>query len=54
MKKALIVGINNYPDFSLSGCINDAKAIANILERNGDGSANFSIKLELDVDTKRE
>jgi len=46
------VGINNYPTTSLSGCVNDAKVIANILERNGDGGANFSIKMELDVGTK--
>ena len=52
MKKALIVGINNYPTSPLSGCVNDAKVIANILERNGDGGANFSIKMELDVSTK--
>jgi len=52
MKKALIVGINNYPKAPLSGCINDANVIANILERNGDGSVNFSIKKEKDVETK--
>ena len=52
MKKALIVGINNYPSSPLSGCINDAEAIANILERNGDDSPNFSIKKELCINTK--
>lgn len=45
MKKALIVGINNYPNSPLTGCVNDANAIANVLETNGDGSPNFSIKL---------
>jgi Caspase domain len=29
----------------LSGCVNDAVAIANTLETNGDGSPNFSIRL---------
>jgi uncharacterized caspase-like protein len=52
MKRALIVGINDYPRAPLSGCINDAKAIANILERNGDDSTNFSIRMELDVKVK--
>lgn len=45
MKKALIVGIDNYPSLPLDGCVNDANAIANTLERNGDGSPNFSVKL---------
>jgi len=45
MKKALIVGIDDYPDAPLSGCVNDASAIAAVLESNGDGSPNFDIKL---------
>jgi len=45
MKKALIVGIDNYSGASLTGCVNDANAMANVLETNGDGSPNFSIKL---------
>jgi hypothetical protein len=45
MKKALIVGINDYPNAPLKGCVKDANAIANIIESNGDGSPNFSIKL---------
>jgi len=45
MKKALIIGIDNYPSSPLSGCINDAVAIANTLENNGDGSPNFSVRL---------
>jgi len=52
MKKALIVGINNYPSAPLAGCINDASSIASILETHGDGSPNFSVKLECDVATK--
>lgn len=52
MRKALIVGINQYPASPLNGCINDAESVAKILERNGDGSVNFHIKKELDVDTK--
>ncbi len=45
MKKALVVGIDDYPNSPLSGCVNDAVAIANTLEKNGDGSPNFSIRL---------
>ncbi len=52
MKKALVVGINNYPSYPLRGCINDASSIAKILETNGDGSPNFDVRLETDVQTK--
>src|SRR4051812_13900619 len=45
MKKALIVGINDYPSCPLHGCINDAVAMNAVLEANGDGSPNFSVKL---------
>ncbi len=44
MKKALIVGIDDYKGSPLSGCVNDALAVASILEKNGDGSPNFSVK----------
>lgn len=45
MKKALIIGIDDYPNNPLRGCVNDAIAIANTLEKNGDGSPNFSVSL---------
>lgn len=54
MRKALVVGINSYPTAPLKGCINDASALANTLKKNGDGSPNFSVKLETDVATKSE
>ena len=44
MKKALIVGINDYPSSPLSGCVNDANALGAILESNGDGSPNFGVR----------
>lgn len=44
MRKALVVGIDKYPIF-LTGCENDAAAVANTLEKNGDGSPNFSVRL---------
>lgn len=45
MKKALIVGIDDYPNHPLNGCVNDAIGIANVLEKNEDGSPNFSIRI---------
>jgi hypothetical protein len=45
MKRALVVGIDNYPTTPLRGCVNDAIAVANVLEKNGDGSPNFSVRL---------
>jgi Caspase domain len=45
MKKALVIGIDDYPTCPLAGCVNDAQAIARTLERNGDGSPNFSVLL---------
>lgn len=45
MRKALIIGIDKYPTQPLCGCENDAVSIANTLEKNGDGSPNFDIKL---------
>jgi uncharacterized caspase-like protein len=43
MRKALVVGIDDYQNAELSGCVNDATTIANLLERDGDGSPNFSV-----------
>lgn len=46
MRKALIVGINYYGgDNDLSGCVNDAYNVKNVLERNADGTLNFDINL---------
>ena len=52
MKKALVVGINNYPSNPLSACINDAAALAALLETDGLGNPNFDVRLETDVNTK--
>lgn len=45
MKKALVIGIDDYPKSPLHGCVNDAHAIANTIESNGDGAPNFSVRL---------
>lgn len=45
MKRALVVGIDDYPFAPLRGCVNDANAVAGVLEVNGDGAPNFAVKL---------
>lgn len=45
MKRALLVGINNYRKSPLNGCIEDATRLAEILEFHYDGSPNFATKL---------
>jgi hypothetical protein len=52
MRKALIVGINNYPNAPLSACINDAAAFGAIMETHGNGDPNFAVQLSTDVPTK--
>jgi hypothetical protein len=54
MRKALVVGINDYPSSPLHGCINDATAFASVIESNGDGSPNFAVKMESNVKSKSE
>ena len=44
-KKALIVGLNNYPEMALNWCNNDAIAMKELIETNGDGSPNFDVKM---------
>ncbi len=45
MRKALIVGINDYPNSPLKGCVRDANGIAAVLALNGDGSPNFDARV---------
>lgn len=46
MRKALCVGIDNYKSIpDLHGCVNDANSVKAVLERNGDGTLNFDVKL---------
>lgn len=52
MRKALIVGIDNYTQCPLHGCCNDAEHMAQALSCNGDGSPNFAVKLQKNVSTK--
>lgn len=46
MRKALCVGIDSYENVEdLHGCVNDANSVKAALERNGDGTLNFEVKL---------
>jgi hypothetical protein len=45
VRRALIVGVDDYPGAPLSGCVNDARAIEALLSRNQDGAVNFESKL---------
>ena len=54
MKKALVVGIDQYEDCPLSGCCNDADAMEKLLSRNENGALNFSVKKKKNIATKAE
>lgn len=45
MRRALIVGIDDYEGAPLHGCVNDANAVAATLETHGTGSPNFQVLL---------
>jgi hypothetical protein len=45
-----VVGINYYKDKAINpllGCVNDAKGVKSVLDRHGDGSKNFEVKLKV-------
>lgn len=44
MRRALVIGIDDYPTAPLSGCKADAEAIAALLRRNADDSPNFDVR----------
>lgn len=54
MKKALVIGIDDYPTAPLQGCVNDAVAFANTIGTNGDGSPNFGVRLLTTIQTKAQ
>lgn len=45
MRRALIVGIDEYSFAPLAGCVTDAETIGEFLARNYDGSPNFDVRL---------
>lgn len=54
MKKALVVGINNYIDAPLHGCVNDATEFGTLIRTHGDNTANFDVLLQTDVPRKSQ
>jgi len=44
-RRALVIGIDDYSIAPLVGCVNDARAMAEVLGRNHDGSPNFDVRL---------
>jgi hypothetical protein len=52
-RKALVIGIDDYPHNELSCCVNDALAISDLLKNNHDGTPNFNVKTP-SIDTASE
>lgn len=44
MRRALVVGIDNYASIPLKCCVNDADLMSSLLVRNHDGTPNFDVK----------
>jgi hypothetical protein len=45
MRRALLIGIDDYPNAPLTGCVNDAIRLEAMLSRNEDDSPNFTSRL---------
>jgi len=41
VRRALVIGLDDYPTCPLQGCVNDAKRLSKVLSRHHDGKANF-------------
>lgn len=52
-RKALCIGINKYKNHPLKVCVNDASEVTRLLEKNEDGSKNFTVKSLLDKEATR-
>jgi hypothetical protein len=44
LRRALVVGIDDYPFGPLAGCVADAEAVAALLDRHEDGTKNFDVR----------
>lgn len=53
-RKALVVGIDEYPTCPLHGCCNDSEAIKDLLSNHDNGDPNFSVWKKDNVATKGE
>lgn len=47
MRRALVIGINDYPNAPLEGCVPDAKRVAGLLSNHWNGEPNFDIETVL-------
>ncbi len=45
MKRALLIGVDDYPGAPLSGCVADAEALATLLRRHEDGDPNYDVRV---------
>lgn len=45
MRRALVIGVDDYRQAPLTGCVKDADAIASLLSIHGSGSPNFDVRL---------
>jgi hypothetical protein len=45
MRRALIIGIDDYPGCPLNGCVNDALKLEKVLSRHHDGRVNFQCEV---------
>lgn len=52
MKRALVVGINDYPEAPLYGCVQDATDFSKLIQTHEDESQNFAVKLETNITRK--
>ena len=54
MRKAFVVGIDDYPQQPLTGCCNDANEIAELLSKHGNQTPNFDVKVNNNIYSKAE
>lgn len=54
MRKALVVGIDDYSNCPLQGCCNDAEEIKDLLANNENGDPNFEVRKKCNVKSKAE
>lgn len=52
MRRALIIGIDDYPGCPLNGCVTDALKLEKVLSRHHDGKINFQCKVFTSPPTK--
>jgi hypothetical protein len=52
MRRALLVGVDHYPQSPLAGCVNDANRMQGLLRRHHDGSPNFDCRLMVSSETQ--